>query len=113
MYRLILLTLLLGCVSSAFAYGTVSGTVTEVRVDADGKGMVFFSQTIVGAPPSCVHSAYTNAFAFNSNTAGGRSVLAVALAAKATGDTISVVGAGTCVIFGNAWVEDWQYGNLQ
>jgi hypothetical protein len=35
------------------------------------------------------------------------------LAAKATGDTVTALGKGTCVIYGNAWVEDWDYGMLQ
>jgi hypothetical protein len=39
--------------------------------------------------------------------------LALALAAKATGDAVSAVGKGTCVIYGNAWVEDWDYGIAQ
>ena len=98
--------------TDAFAAGFVSGTVVSVRVDQTGHGMVFFSQAVGSAPPSCVISAYANALAFDANTAGGKAVLALALAAKATGAVISASGLGTCAIF-SSFVEDWDYGVAQ
>ena len=94
----------------AFAYGTVTNAkVVEVRMDQDGKGMVIFDQLIAGAKATCVHPAYTNALAFDLNTAGGKGVLAVALAAKAAGTTMTVYGTATCTLYGGH-VEDWMYG---
>jgi len=114
MIRFVLSVFLAIAVSSqAMAYGTVTGKVTAVRVDASGIGMVVFDQPVSGAPASCRHSAYTNALAFDTNTPGGKAILATALAAKATGDTIAAIGAGTCNVFGGNWVEDWSYGVTQ
>lgn len=98
--------------SQLFAVGSVSATVVSVRIDQTGNGMVFFDQNIGGAPPSCVITAYRNALAFNTNTAGGKSIYAMVLAAKATGAAINVVGLGTCNIFGS-YVEDWDTGVVQ
>lgn len=113
MYRLLAVALFFGCTSSAFAYGTVTATVASVRIDADGRGMVFFSQAMTGTPPSCVlAAAYNHALAFDTNTAGGKSILAMVLAAKATGDTISAIGANGCNLYGNSSAEDWSYGQV-
>src|SRR3569833_575122 len=62
--------------SHIYAAGNVSGKVVQVRVDQTGNGMVFFEQPVSGSPPSCVIGAYNNALAFNTNTAGGRAILA-------------------------------------
>jgi len=114
MIRLVLFAFLALAISShAMAYGTVSGKVIAVRVDATGIGMVIFDQPVTGAPAGCRISAYANALAFDTNTAGGKTIAATALAAKATGDTISAIGTGTCNIFGGNFVEDWSYGVLQ
>ncbi len=96
--------------SQAFAYGTVGNAkVLEVRMDQSGKGMVIFDQLIAGDKATCVHPSYTNALAFDLNTAGGKGILAVALAAKAAGTTMNVYGTATCSIYGGH-VEDWMYG---
>jgi hypothetical protein len=103
---------LLTCIAGqALAAGVVVGKVIAVRVDSNGRGMVFFDQPIGGTPPSCVHPAYLNALSFDA-TSGGKSVLAAALAAKATGETVTAYGLGACVNYNNNWVEDWNYGNF-
>jgi len=96
--------------SSAFAIGAATNvTVTDVRVDADGKGMVYFSSPLGSGQPSCVQSGYGNALAFDTNTAGGRSILAFVLAAQASGTVLTGVFCyGTCNVYG-ATVEDWHY----
>ena len=109
--HLLLTSLLLLVASQAYAYGTLSGKVIQVRVDRQGQGMVVFDTPIVNAPPACTISAYANAFAFDTNTAGGRAILATALAAKATDTVIQVFGTGACTTYGN-YVEDWSYGVL-
>ena len=111
MKKLILATLATCIFSNALAIGSVGGKVVAVRVDQTGNGMVMFDQPIGGTPPSCAISAYNNALAFNTNTAGGKAILALALSAKATGSVISAYGLGTCSIFGVA--EDWDYGVAQ
>jgi hypothetical protein len=102
---------LLGCsiCSYAFATSAVTGTVTGVRVDENGHGMVTFSATISGSP-TCITGVYDNAYAFDGTTYGGRNFLAVALASQATGASITAFGAGTCNIYGSGTVEDFYYG---
>lgn len=99
------------CVScQAVAIGVVTGKVIQVRVDQSGLGMVIFDQSVGGAFATCRNSAYSNALSFNTNNAGGRSILAMALAAKNTGDTIQAYGDGSCDNYGGAHVENWSYG---
>lgn len=109
MYRVVLLALLFCGISPAFAVGTVIGTVVRVRVDSSGKGMILFSANVSGAAVNCASTYYPNALAFDSATPGGKSILAAALAAKATGDMLEAYGTGQCVIYGSGVVEDVQY----
>lgn len=97
---------------NSFAYGTVSGKVVEVRVDRSGRGMVMFDQQVTGAFASCRISAYSSSLAFDANSAGGKAVLALVLAAKATGDTVTAIGLGSCAVYGGTFVEDWDYGAI-
>jgi hypothetical protein len=102
---------LLACSFGSFAFATssVTGLVSNVRVDATGHGMVFFSVTISGSP-SCISSNYNNAFAFDANTVGGRTFVALAMTAKASGDAITAFGLGTCNIY-SGYAEDFDYGS--
>lgn len=99
--------------AQAIANGGGSFRVTGVRIDSNGLGMVIFDQPLSGSRPACIVSAYANALAFDSNTAAGKGIMALALAAKATGDTVGVYGAGACSIYGGSYVEDWSYGVVQ
>jgi hypothetical protein len=94
---------------AAVAGGSTTAHVTNVRIDQTGKGFVYFDQNLVGSP-TCVMATYENALAFDTNTAGGKAIMARALAAKATGDLIKVYGMGTCSVYGS-WAEDWLYGD--
>jgi hypothetical protein len=106
--RLCAVTLGFAVMGQALGIGALSNVhVTSVRVDSDGHGIVTFDQPMGGTPPSCVISAYTNALSFGGTN--GKAILALALAAKAQGLTISVYGLGTCSNYGN-YVEDWDYG---
>lgn len=107
------LLLLLPFSNQALASGYVTAKVASVRVDQTGKGMVMFDQAVGGQPASCRHSAYENALAFDSNTPGGKAILAMALSAKAIGNTLLAYGTGTCTIYSGSWVEDWNYGIVQ
>ena len=100
--------------STTFAAGAVtSAKVTKVRVDDNGKVMVFFDKTISGTPPSCVHANYTKAYAFDSSTAAGKSVLSLVLMAKTTKDLIDAFGMGVCGVYGGSLVETWSYGQVK
>jgi hypothetical protein len=95
--------------SSAFATGAASNVqVVSARVDSDGRGVITFSANLGSSPPSCVISAYTASVAIDANTAGGKSAVATALAAKASGYSVWVYGLGTCSIYGS-YVEDMNY----
>lgn len=113
--RILISALLAICISySANAAGVVdSAKVIQVRIDQDGKGMVVFDKVIGGAPATCIHPAYVNALSFDATTSGGKAIMAVALAAKATDVTITVYGTGACGVYGGAHVEDWSYGVMQ
>lgn len=111
--RIVASVLLTGIAAQALAFGSVTAKVVDIRVDRNGLGMVIFDQPIAGSPPSCVHVAYTNALSFDANTAGGKAILAAALVAKASGDTVNAYGTGECANYGNAWAEDWSYGHVR
>ena len=97
---------------TVLASGTATAHVTNVRVDQSGKGIVYFDQNLVGSP-ACTVAGYENGLAFDASTPGGKAILARALAAKATGDLIKVIGTGTCTIYGGTWAEDWLYGDYE
>lgn len=99
-------------VNAAFGAGVATARVVNVRIDQSGKGIVYFDQNLVGSP-GCVVATYENGLAFDTSTAGGKAIMARALAAMATGDLVKVTGTGTCAIYGNSWVEDWGIGDFE
>ena len=108
MFRMLVACLLIAIVGEVNATGyVVNARVIQVRVDSDGRGMVIFDQPVIGTPAACTIPFYSNAFAFGGP--GGKSVLALALVAKASNTPLAVVyGLGTCNQYGV--VEDWNYG---
>ena len=99
--------------STALAAGAASGvSVVNVRVDQDGRGVITFNAPLGNTPPSCVESVYASSLAFDANTAGGRSALAMFLTAKSLESVLTVYGLGTCSIYGGH-VEDLNYGVMQ
>lgn len=114
MKQLISMLLFGFCISSQVFAGSIGySKVIQVRTDQGGLGMVVFDQLISGSPGCINATAYANAFSFNSNTAGGKAIMAMALTAKATGAIIAVYGTGACGNYGGAHVEDWSYGVMQ
>lgn len=83
--------------------------ISSIRIDSNGWGMVYFDVNAWGTRPTCMTSEHARAFAFNTNTPGGRAILAVAEAAKALDARMNVFGTGRCDIYSN-WIEDWSYG---
>jgi hypothetical protein len=95
--------------TTSFAGAALSSAhVLAVRVDATGSGIIFFDQSFVGTPATCAQPGYQSALAFNATT--GKSALAMALTAKATGSAVEVYGTGACGVYGV--VEDYSYGVL-
>lgn len=84
--------------------------VIQIRIDQDGKGMVVFDQPLGNTPAACGNSYYANALAFNVTSGGGKGIMAMALAAKAAGSSITAYGTGACNVYDGAHVEDWSYG---
>ncbi len=78
---------------SSFA-GTQSGQVTKIYVRAsDGINAVYLSGPAVGRP-ACATFPYW--IIKDENSTAGKKQLALLVAAQATGQTISIEGAGVC-----------------
>lgn len=108
---LICITLACAMLSPAARAGSIAAAlVTNIRVDRDGRAMVSFDKPVSSSPSCILASAYPNALAIDTNTAGGKAALALALHVKATGKRLWVYGTGACGIYGGAYVEDWEYG---
>jgi len=101
------------CALPLFVYAAGTANIydiTFVRIDKSGMGYVEFASSLVGTPPTCVQG-YTHALSFNTNESGGQSVLALVLAAKASGRKVYAVGTGNCEIYGV--MERWEWGYIQ
>jgi hypothetical protein len=87
--------------------------VELVRVDKSGTGYVQFTTNLVaqnGALPAC-GTSYPRALAFDTNTAGGKSILSLVLAAKMSKTKIFARGTNACAAYGV--IEDWDYGYVK
>jgi len=85
--------------------------VNYVRVDKDGKGFVRFSGQLIN-PSDCIDETngnFLSALAFDTTTEGGRAIMSLALAAKASDKLVYAKGTGNCTIYGNR-LEDWSWG---
>ena len=83
--------------------------VEYVRVDTTGLAYVNFKSALINTPASCTEKpGFTHALAFDTNTAGGKSILSVVLTAQASGKLIYALGTGLCDNYGV--IEDWSYG---
>ena len=86
--------------------------VEYVRVDTSGLAYVNFKSALINEPASCTEKpGFTHALAFDTNTAGGKSILSVVLTAQASGKLIYALGTGLCDNYGV--IEDWNYGWLK
>ncbi len=113
MNRKILIACLFVFSGAVDAAGLANGYVVDyVRVDHTGLAYVNFTSALINTPASCTESpGFTKALAFDTNTAGGKSILSVVLTAKVTGKTIYAVGTGLCENYGI--MENWSYGWMQ
>ena len=114
MYRNIMVIMFVLASSNVFAFGTFSNAkITSIRVDNSGKAMIFFDKDKTREPATCVHSAYTRALGIDASTEGGKAVLSMALAAKATGSRVTAHGTGGCGVYGGNNVETWGHGFIK
>lgn len=86
-------------------------TVELVRVDSTGLGYVQFTTPLTGTPPACTQSDYVKVLSFDTNTPGGKAILATVLQAKATDGIIYARGSGTCANY--SVMESWTWGYVQ
>ena len=110
MKKLLTLLVLLSFHSAVYAVGEAQHfTVENVRADNSGKGYVKFTQPLIGTPAACIGTSnHTNHLSFNTANPGGKAILALVLAAQATGNTVLARGTGTCEEYGV--VESWDWG---
>ncbi len=109
--KIIILLALASLSSTVFSAGSVNDfTVTTVRVDRSGLGIITFEGSLGGTPASCISSSYHNHLSFDTNTTGGKAILSIALSAQATGKKVSARGTGNCEDYGS--VESWSFGNI-
>lgn len=97
--------------ASGYTYGSGLAdnyVVHGVRVGQDGKAYVLFETDLSDAPAQCTASANKKMLAFDTNTASGRAIMALALSVKASNLTMYARGTGTCSIFST--IEDWSWG---
>ena len=111
---MIMITLALAAFS-VFADGSVTAKVNSVRVDSDGRGIVFFNSNII-TPAGCCpdpNICFMNAFAFDTNTTGGKSLFSLAISAQLSGKSVTAFGKNSCLVYprgaGQGWAEDLSY----
>jgi hypothetical protein len=105
MKKAILTVLGLSYASLAAASNDNSGALVPhfVSTQNDGIGYVYFQGTRSGTIPACATDNAGPYFrlAFDSNTTGGKSILAILLAAHASGETVWFNGTGDCGLIGS------------
>lgn len=99
------ITLVLVLVSQLSWASSVNSTVTNVRIDKNGKGYIVFSSAISG---NAACSTHANHLAFDTTTDGGEAIFSLGVAAKATGDVVWASGTSACDVYGT--VESWNWG---
>jgi hypothetical protein len=77
---------------------TPSANIIAVDVRNDGTFLVDVSQPTTGAP-AC--ASVTNRLSANSNTAGGKALLQLAISVYLSGRPVSIDGTGACSEFSN------------
>lgn len=72
----------------------MTGRVTQVRADANGRGRACFFSVSVG--PAACGNPYPKCLAFTLTTEGGRAMFSTALSAKVSGLPALARGTGSC-----------------
>lgn len=95
----------------SYSAGSYSGKVKDVRVDRDGRGIIAFEGQIGNQPAACRSEPYTAHMSFDAKTEGGKAIYSMALAALASGKSVSANGTGTCLEY-NGIVESLSYWHI-
>jgi hypothetical protein len=94
MIKKILQILVLSCVATSAFARVQEGKVASIFIRS-GDGLVyFFLDTAPTAKPACAGANYF--MIKDENSAAGKRQLALLMMARATGQTITVIGTGTC-----------------
>ena len=110
MVKNIFSVLLLIIGGAAQAAGQVNNSLVEnVRIDENGHGYIKFVDALQSVPAACISNGHTYHLSFDTNTAAGRGIMSLALAAQAAGKKIYAMGTGTCNQYVGV-VESWAYG---
>jgi hypothetical protein len=109
--RIVVLGVLVSSVagfSNAFGGGMVSNApITAITAQDYGGTAQFFvsvNQPVTGAP-SCAIQAMK--FVINGSTDAGKAQIATVLAAQSAGHNISILGTGTCDVWGDTETVFW------
>jgi hypothetical protein len=81
-------------------------TLVAVRVDSNGRGLLYFPPDTSGGHGPCRASYNNHILAFDANTAGGRAILQLARAAHLYAMPVHIVGTGSCDIYAPDGIED-------
>ena len=100
--------LLAGVICTSFAGNTwarqTTGTVVAMEIRALGNApspsgsnnTVIVRLSVDPTGTSCASSGFTNYFAFNADDPRGRNILSVLTSASLAGQTVTVIGTGSC-----------------
>ena len=92
-------TLQAGLSPVAHAVGSQSNVnITLIDVRDNGYFIIDISQPTQGTPPTCA-SGVPNRLVGDGNTAGGKNILATAMAAFLAGKKVAIEGTGTCPVY--------------
>ncbi len=96
-------------IASLWSYVATAGTsvsnatilqVAPSTLAGNGTSIPFFIYLSVNDTNIGCNSGNLNAFAIDSTTEAGRTLIAVAIAARLTGQPVTVQGTGTCTVWG-------------
>ncbi|MGR6871046.1 hypothetical protein ACU6U9_01770 [Pseudomonas sp. HK3] len=103
------LVLLIAMLTPFFSSASeVDSTISYVRVDDNGHGLIQFTNAIIG-PSDCTHPAWRGHYSFDLKTEAGRAIYSLALTAHASNKKIKAYGKGQCLQYIDA-VESWAHG---
>lgn len=85
--------------------------IEKVRVDKTGRGYIQFASDLVNSPADC-GSNYKSSLAFDTNTEGGKAIMALALATHASNKKVYAKGTGECTIYSDV-IEDYSWGYIE
>lgn len=96
--------------SVCYAGGSSKGDITGIEFTASGK-VLFGQNGTRSAPPTCVGANFSQRWAIDGTTEGGKAQLSGLLMAYASGKKITIRGADHCNVWGDTeTVKDfWTY----